>query len=136
MAALVKTLSIGATIHEGGAGRAFPNHAVVRRGVDTRSNPKVIQYLRQQCSNRNGRCELNFRAPGDRKRFLRTSGSRQLINTNGIGNVSTALIWEKRFGKKNQLEFAAPFNFLERENGGWVGGIGDLVLGYKRNVMA
>ena len=25
---------------------------------------------------------------------------------------------------------------IERENGGWVGGIGDLVLGYKRNVMA
>src|SRR5207237_3863986 len=43
---------------------------------------------------------------------------------------------EKRFGKSNGLEFAAPFNFLQRDKGGWVGGIGDLLLGYKRNVMA
>jgi hypothetical protein len=37
---------------------------------------------------------------------------------------------------RNQLEFAAPYNFLQRDNKSWVGGIGDLVIGYKRVVLS
>jgi hypothetical protein len=57
------------------------------------------------------------------------------VDANGAGSVSTQLIYEKRFGKKNQLEFVAPFNFLQRDNSSWIGGIGDLGLGYKRNLF-
>ena len=42
------------------------------------------------------------------------------VNTTGPGNVSSALVYEKRFGKRNQLEFAAPFNFLRRDKR-WMG---------------
>ena len=48
------------------------------------------------------------------------------VFTNGPGGVSNELTYEKRYGTKNQLEFAFPFAFLQRDNGNWVGGIGDL----------
>src|SRR5262249_40988101 len=46
------------------------------------------------------------------------------------------LIYERRFGVRNQLEFAAPYAFLQRDNKSWVGGIGDFVAGYKRVLFA
>jgi hypothetical protein len=42
----------------------------------------------------------------------------------------------KRFGVKNQLEFFAPYSFLQETDKGWIGGIGDLGLGYKRNIFS
>src|SRR5262245_15566532 len=129
-----------ATIHEGGPGRGFsqimPSFA---EALTPDQIQKVMGYLRQQCSESKWPLgELNLpRALVTEKAFpedewVLTSA----INTTGTSDVSNALIYEKRFGKRNQLEFVAPFNFHQRENGGWVGGIGDLVLGYKRNVIA
>jgi hypothetical protein len=58
------------------------------------------------------------------------------VNTNGPGAISGKLLYEKRFGVRNQLEFAAPFSVLQGSNSGWDGGIGDLVLGYKRVLLS
>src|SRR5574342_555472 len=58
------------------------------------------------------------------------------VNANGSGEVSGELIYEKRFGRRNQLELAAPYGFIQGSNNGWNGGIGDLVLGYKRVLMS
>jgi hypothetical protein len=54
------------------------------------------------------------------------------VNTSGPGEVASSLIYEKRFGRRNQLEFVAPFSFMQDSSNGWDGGIGDLILGYKR----
>jgi hypothetical protein len=56
-------------------------------------------------------------------------------NTDGDG-LATKLIYEKRFGARNQLEIVAPLNFVQRGAEGWEGGIGDLVFGYKRVMMS
>src|SRR6185436_4176659 len=45
------------------------------------------------------------------------------------------LIYERRLGKRNQLELAMPYSFQQRSNNGWVGGIGDMVAGLKRVVF-
>ena len=98
----------------------------------------MIQYLRALCTEPGWPLgELNLpRALVTEKAFpedewvLTTA-----VNAKGAGGVSSELVYEKRFGTKNQLEFAAPFNFLERDNRSWVGGIGDLVLGYKRTLL-
>ena len=58
------------------------------------------------------------------------------VNTNGPGSVGGELIYERRFGVRNQLEFAAPYGFLQRDNNSWIGGIGDLVFGYKRVLLS
>src|SRR5205814_10409383 len=99
---------------------------------------KVVQYLRTLCDDPSWPPgELNLpRAWMTEKAFpedewvLTTA-----VNTKGPGDIFTELIYEKRFGKKNQLEFAAPFTSLRNNTSTWVGGIGDLVLGYKRNLF-
>ena len=53
------------------------------------------------------------------------------VNANGAGAVSNKIIYEKRFGARNQLEIVAPFSF-QQGTGEWVGGVGDVVAGYKR----
>src|SRR5436190_17748649 len=129
-----------ATIHEGGPGRGFSEimpsfaEALTKQQIDM-----VVGYLRSLCDDPSWPLgELNLpRAIATEKAFpedewVLTSS----VNTKGPGAVESELIYEKRFGVKNQLEFAAPFSFLQRENGGWVGGIGDLVLGYKRVMFA
>jgi len=129
-----------ATIHEGGPGRGFsqimPSFA---EALTLDQIQRVLQYLREQCSEAKWPLgELNLPRPlVTEKAFPEDEWVlTNSVNLTSTGDVSTALVYEKRFGKRNQLEFAAPFNFLQRENGGWVGGIADLVLGYKRNVMA
>jgi hypothetical protein len=99
---------------------------------------KVVQYLRTLCTELGWPPgELNLpRALVTEKAFpedewVLTSA----VNAKGAGAVSSQVVYEKRFGKKNQIEFAAPFGFVQRENQSWVGGIGDLVVGYKRTLL-
>ena len=53
------------------------------------------------------------------------------VAANGDGAASSRIIYEKRFGARNQIEIVAPFTF-QQNRGEWVGGVGDLVAGYKR----
>ena len=135
-----KTVDWKATIHEGGPGRGFSEimpsfaEALTLDQID-----KIMVYLREQCPEPAWPLgELNLPRPLITEKafpedeWLLTN----TINTNGTGAVSSELIYEKRFGVRNQLEIAVPFNFIQRDKGGWVGGIGDLVLGYKRTLMS
>ncbi len=135
-----KTADWNAIIHEGGHIRGFSEimpswkDALTDEQID-----KVIEFLRSRCDEPGWPLgELNLpRTIFTEKAFpedeyVLTSN----INTKGAGEVSGELIYEKRFGVKNQLEFAAPYSFLERSSNKWVGGIGDLVLGYKRALFS
>ena len=128
-----------ATIYEGGRGRGFSeimpsfSEALTLEQID-----KVVKYLRTLCDDSAWPPgELNLPRPlNTEKAFpedewvLATA-----VNANGPGAAATEIIYEKRFGKRNQLEFAAPFGSLRRDSGSWVGGIGDLILGYKRDLF-
>jgi len=100
---------------------------------------KVIQYLRSQCTESGWPLgEMNFpRAIITEKAFPEDewvlTGA---ANLQKPGSYTGELVYEKRFGARNQLEFAVPYSFIQRSNNGWVGGIGDLVAGYKRVVAA
>ena len=128
-----------ATIHEGGPPRGWSEimpsfaEALTLDQIDM-----VAKYLRTLCAESvwpHG--ELNLpRALVTEKAFpedeaVLTTG----INTKTPRDVSSEFVYEKRFGARNQLEFAVPFSFLHRVNTSWVGGIGDFVLGYKRTVL-
>jgi mono/diheme cytochrome c family protein len=129
-----------ATIHEGGPGRGWidimPSFS---ESLTLAQIDKVMQYLRSLCTEPEWPLgELNFpRALATEKAFpedewVLTSA----VNTTGSGTVEGELIYERRFGARNQLEFAAPYGFLQRDNQSWVGGIGDLVFGYKRVLLS
>lgn len=135
-----RTYDWKATIHDGGLPRGWseimPSFA---EALNATQIDKVAQYLRSLCSERNWPLgELNLpRALVTEKAFpedeaiLTTS-----INTKAPGSVSNELSYEKRFGVRNQLEFALPFSFIHPPNQSWLGGVGDFVLGYKRTVIA
>ncbi len=53
----------------------------------------------------------------------------------GSGALSPKFIYEKRFGPRNQIELAIPFSFAGRPQGGWIGGVGDLVFAFKRAMV-
>src|SRR5678816_1711387 len=134
-----RTADWNAIIHEGGIIRGFSDimpswkEALTDQQID-----KLTGYLRSLCEESGWPLgELNLpRALFTEKAFpedewVLTSA----VNLNGTGEVGGELIWEKRFGKRNQLEFAAPYGFVQGDNKGWFGGLGDLVMGYKRVVM-
>ena len=133
-----KTSDWSAIIHDGGPARGFSDIMPSwKEALTTEQINKVVGFLRSRCEESGWPLgELNLpRTLFTEKAFpedewvLTTT-----VNTNGPGEVSSALIYEKRFGRRNQLEFAAPFTFLQ--NDGWEGGIGDLVMGYKRVLLS
>ena len=133
-----KTSDWSAIIHDGGPARGFSDIMPSwKEALTTEQINKVVGFLRSRCEESGWPLgELNLpRTLFTEKAFpedewvLTTT-----VNTSGPGEVSSALIYEKRFGRRNQLEFAAPFTFLQ--NDGWEGGIGDLVMGYKRVLLS
>lgn len=133
-----KTTDWRATIHEGGPqGRGFSeimpsfSEALTLDQID-----KLIGYLREQCTEAQWPLgELNMpRALFTEKAFPEdewvVGGT---VDTSGDGAFSNEVIYEKRLGARSQLELAAPVAFL-KNTGGWTGGVGDFVLGYKQVV--
>jgi len=127
-------------IHEGGPARGFvPIMPSFAEALTNEQIEKVMQYLREQCAE-NGwpRGELNLPRPLITEKafpedeYVLTSG----VNPKAPHDVASEVIYEKRFGKRNQLEFAVPFSFLNRQSTNWIGGIGDFVVGYKRTLLS
>ncbi|MBM3792348.1 MAG: transporter, partial [Acidobacteria bacterium] len=62
------------------------------------------------------------------------------VATEGQGAVSNKIVYEKRFGARNQFELVLPFDWRERaasgaatgNAGNWTGGLGDIAIGAKR----
>lgn len=48
--------------------------------------------------------------------------------------IINELLYEKRFGARNQIEFVLPFGVIERAPGDWTGGMGDIAIALKRAV--
>jgi len=62
------------------------------------------------------------------------------VATGGAGAIDHKLIYEKRFGSQTQIEVVAPFGWHETSDdtgptGSWVGGLGDVAIGLKRNLF-
>jgi len=128
-----------AIIRDGGRARGFVEiMPAFGDALKAEHIEKVMQYLREQCKEAAWpRGELNLpRALVTEKAFpedeiVLKSG----VNTSSPRDVTAELIYEKRFGTRNQIEFAVPFSFVNRENTNWIGGVGDFIAGYKRTLF-
>jgi len=54
-----------------------------------------------------------------------------LVLLKGGGANDHTLAYEKRFRARNQIEVSFPFGFRHQDDG-WIGGVGDIGLGFKR----
>jgi hypothetical protein len=99
---------------------------------------KVVQYLRTFCRETSWpRGELNLpRALLTEKAFPEDEAVIQTAVDSGGAGVVTELVYERRFGARNQIEVKAPFPFQRQTTGTWFGGAGDLTLGYKRPLVS
>jgi hypothetical protein len=57
------------------------------------------------------------------------------VNARGLSAVETHVIYEQRFGVKNQLEVDVPFALMKPDKV-WYGGIGDISMGVKRVIFS
>jgi mono/diheme cytochrome c family protein len=135
-----KTADWSAIIHEGGPIRGFSEimpswkEALTDAQID-----KVIGYLRERCEEPAWPLgELNMpRAIYTEKAFPEDEWLlRSAVATNGSGQVSGELVYEKRFGARNQIEFVMPYGVSQQAGSNWFGGVGDFVLGFKRNIFS
>src|SRR5688572_2569383 len=135
-----KTSDWSAIIHEGGPARAFSDIMPSwKEALTTDQINKVIGFLRSRCEDKSWPVgELNLpRALFTEKAFPEDEWViSSTVNTSGGAEVETKIIYEKRFGSRNQLEFVAPFTFLKSSGNDWSGGIGDVALGFKRVLLA
>lgn len=126
-----------AVAHEGGPVRGFAAVMPPFGEVLTEEQiQEVLGYIRTFCTDdRWPRGELNLPRPlvtekayPEDEAVLTTS-----VDVENEGAVMNELVYEKRFGARNQLEIVVPFGVRERASGDWSGArLGDIALGAKR----
>ena len=125
-----------AIVHNGGPARGFSEiMPSFREALSSDQIEKVIEYLRGFCREPSWpRGELNLpRALVTEKAFPEDEAVIDMaIDTDSPRSVTSRLVYERRFGARNQIDVSVPFAFKESGTGNWFGGVGDIALGYKR----
>jgi mono/diheme cytochrome c family protein len=130
-----------AVIRDGGPVRGFSRIMPAFRDLLTPEQIRsVVAYVRSLCrDSRWPRGEFNVPlAQTTEKAFpedeVVLTGA---AATRAPGSVENHLIFEKRFGIRNQLELDVPFGFVSRPDGAsWAGGLGDISLAGKHVFVA
>jgi mono/diheme cytochrome c family protein len=129
-----------AIVTNGGPARGFSEimpsfgEALTAEQIDN-----VIQYLRSLCLESSWpRGEMNLpRGLMTEKAFPEDEAIiTSAINAEGDSQASFKMVYEQRFGARNQIEVSVPFSFAHPESESWRGGIGDIGLGYKRLLVS
>jgi mono/diheme cytochrome c family protein len=129
-----------AVIRDGGPVRGFSRIMPAFRDLLTREQiRRVASYLRTLCADpRWPHGEFNVPlAQTTEKAFpedevVLTS----TVTTREPRSVENHLIFEKRFGSREQLELDVPFGFVGRPGQSWAGGMGDISLTGKHVFLA
>ncbi len=129
-----------AIVHNGGPARGFSEIMPSFRELLSEDQiGQVIQYLRSLCRDSSWpRGELNLpRAMITEKAFPEDEAVVDAaIDTKSPHNVTNHLVYERRYGVRNQLEVTVPFTFQRPGAAAWFGGVGDLSVGMKRMLAA
>ena len=127
-------------IRDGGPSRGFSQiMPSFKEALTAEQINLVIDYMRGFCKDKRWpRGEFNLpRALATEKAFPENETViTTTFNAGGVPGVSNEIVYEHRFGVKNQLELTLPVDFLRPERGRWYGGIGDLGIGFKRELFS
>jgi cytochrome c553 len=126
-------------ITHGGPSRGFSTiMPAFGEALSSRDIDDIVAYLREFCPDQHwARGELNLpRALVTEKAFPESElVLTTAINASGTPGNQTHIIHEQRFGMKNQIEVDLPITF-EDQNHVWYGGVGDITLGFKREMYS
>lgn len=126
-----------AVTHQGGPVRGFAREMpAFGDALTTQELQAVMDHIRSLCADDAWpRGELNLpRALFTEKAYPEDEAVwTTSVDVEGSGNVMNEIVYEQRFGARNQVEFVLPFGFREEAGGDWTGGmLGDAALGVKR----
>jgi len=131
-----------AITHDGGPARGFSRIMPAYGDALTAGQMDLIMaHIRTYCGNDDWPAgELNLpRLLVTEKAYPEDEAVYSLgMNAEGQGLVSNKIVYEKRFGARNQYELIVPFGWREQESpgsgqaGNWLGGLGDIAIGAKR----
>jgi len=130
-----------AVVHEGGPVRALDRRMPAFGGALTADDiNKVVDHLRTFCAEQKDwpLGDLNFpRAFFTEKAFVENEAVWETnIATKGDQAVGNELIYERRFGARNQIEIKMPIDLQQLGDQPWVKGIGDVAFAFKRAFVA
>ena len=130
-----------AVVHEGGPVRALDRHMPAFGGALTAADiDKVVDHLRTFCAEQEAwpLGDLNFpRAFFTEKAFVENEAVWESnVATRGDHAVGNELIYERRFGARNQIEVKVPIDLQQQGDQPWVKGIGDVAFAFKRAFLA
>jgi mono/diheme cytochrome c family protein len=125
-----------AIVHQGGTARGFSR--IMPAFGDALSEEeilRVIQYVRGFCASESWpRGDLNLPRPlvtekayPEDEAVMTVSGTLE-----GSTEMTSHIVYERRFGARNQFEIDVPLTVLDQSNGDWAGGIGDVAVAVKR----
>ena len=126
-----------AVAHQGGPIRGFSKEMPsFRDALSEGELKKIMNHIRTFCTDRDWpRGELNLPRPLVTEKAYPEDEIvfSSFIDMENNGAVMNELIYEQRFGTRNQIEFVLPIGFAEQGNGAWSGGyLGDVAIGVKR----
>ncbi len=131
-----------AIVHHGGPVRGFSQLMPAFRGVLTMEEiTKAVEYIRTFCPEKSWpRGNLNLpRAMITEKAFPEDEAVITFGADEKFEAITGEIVYEQRFGARNQLEVVVPFGWRERplperaeDAGGWTSNLGDVALGIKR----
>jgi len=129
-----------ATIRDGGHGRGFsPIMPSFGDALTSEQMDKVIAYLRSLCTDKSWpRGEFNLPLPQMTEKAFPEDEVviKSALNAQGAPGSTTDIIYERRFGARNQIEVDVPVTVLRPSRGLWYGGVGDTTVGVKRVLVA
>lgn len=130
-----------AVVHEGGPVRALDRHMPAFGDALTPEDMnKVVDHLRTFCAEQEKwpLGDLNFpRAFFTEKAFPENESVLEThVSTKGDQAISNELIYERRFGPRNQVEVIVPIDLQQQGSQPWVKGIGDVAFAFKRAFYA
>ena len=135
-----------AVTHAGGPARAFSRMMpAFGDALSDREIQLALDHVRSFCPDRDWpRGELNLPRPlVTEKAFPEDEAVFETaIDAEGEGAVESRVVYERRFGARNQVELVVPFSWMEQPAPGpaargateWNGGLGDVAVGVKRAV--
>jgi hypothetical protein len=123
-----------ATIHLGGAARAFNRRMPAFTDAMTDEEmARVVGQLRSFCTESSWpRGDLNLPRPLVTEKAFPENESVLTTTVSGHGDASVEneVIYERRVGRRSQLEFAVPFT-VQQQGEGWSRGLGDVAAAAK-----
>ncbi|MBN2242000.1 MAG: transporter [Acidobacteria bacterium] len=133
-----------AIAHDGGPARGFSElMPAFGEALSFGEMKSILSYIRSFCGNEDWPPgELNLpKSLVTEKAYPEDEAVYSLaVDVEGLTGVSNKIVYEKRFGARNQFELTVPFGWAEKDVSGtqepsaenWLGGLGDIAVGVKR----